>query len=103
MFLLVVVALVFLLAGSTILQSLLNPHDHPFRFILFWLICAWLAVTAILLAVFDLLMVKSEARKAERALRQKFAQSQTPDSLGPTRLREGSGAAEQSTRSTSTD
>jgi hypothetical protein len=80
MLLLVVIALVFLLAGSTILQSLLNPHDHPVRFILFWLICAWVAVTAMLLAVFDLLMVKSEARKAERILREKFAQSQTPDS-----------------------
>jgi hypothetical protein len=33
-----------------------------------------------LLALFDLLMVKSEARKAERILREKFAQSQTPDS-----------------------
>ncbi len=80
MFVLVVIALVLLFAGSTILQSFLNPHEHPVWFILFWLICAWVAVTAILLALFDLLMVKSEARKADRILREKFAQSQTPDS-----------------------
>jgi hypothetical protein len=99
MFVLVVVALVLLLAGSTILQSFLNPREHPVWFILFWLICAWVAVTAVLLAVFDLLMVKSEARKAERTLREKFAQSQTPDSPRSTRLRQGSGGAEQSTGS----
>ncbi len=80
MFALVVIALVLLFAGSTILQSVLNPHEHPVWFILFWLICVWVAVTAMLLAVFDLLMVKSEARKAERILREKFAQTQTPDS-----------------------
>jgi protein-S-isoprenylcysteine O-methyltransferase Ste14 len=80
MFALVVIALALLFVGSTILQSVLNPHEHPVWFILFWLICAWVAVTAVLLAVFDLLMVKSEARKAERILREKFAQSQTPNS-----------------------
>jgi len=101
MFVLVVIALVLLLAGSTILQPVLNPHEHPVWFILFWLICAWVAVTAMLLAIFDLLMVKSEARKAERILREKFAPLQTPDSPISTRLRQGSGAAEQSTRSTS--
>jgi protein-S-isoprenylcysteine O-methyltransferase Ste14 len=80
MFVLVVIALVLLLVGSTILQSFLHPHEHPVWFILFWLVCAWLAVTAMLLALFDLLMVKSEARKAERILREKFAKLQTPDS-----------------------
>jgi cytochrome bd-type quinol oxidase subunit 2 len=80
MVILLVIALALLFAGTTILQSFLNPHEHPLWFILFWLICAWLAVTAVLLAVFDLLMVKSEARKAERTLREGFAQSQTQDS-----------------------
>src|ERR1700730_6256240 len=103
MFVLVMIALALLFAGSTILQSFLNPHEHPVWFILFWLICAWLAVTAVLLAVFDLLMVKSEARKAERILREKFAQSQTPNSPRSTRLRQGFGGAEQSTGSISRD
>src|SRR5437660_10128232 len=103
MFALVVVALVLLFSGSTILQSFLNPREHPVWFILFWLICAWVAVTAMLLALFDLLTVKSEASKADRILREKFAQSQTPDSPRSTHLRQGSGAPEQSTGSTSKD
>ena len=78
MFVLVVIALVLLVAGSTILQSFLNPHEHPVWFILFWLVCAWLAVTAMLLAIFDLLMVRSEARKAERSLREKFGAADRP-------------------------
>ncbi len=80
MFVVVLVALVLLLCGSTFLESALNPHDHPVWFILFWLICAWLALTAMLLAVFDMLMVRAAARKAERILRSQLPQTETPDS-----------------------
>lgn len=67
-FVLLVVALILLVSGSTFLQTPLNPREHAAWFILFWLICAWLTLTAMLLAVFDLLMVRLEARKAQRAL-----------------------------------
>ncbi|MFN2540567.1 MAG: hypothetical protein ABR514_00155 [Chthoniobacterales bacterium] len=70
MFVLVIVALVLLFSGSTFLQRFLNPREHPFWFILFWLACAWVTVTAMLLAIFDLLMVRLEARRAERRLRE---------------------------------
>jgi len=80
MFVVLVIALVLLFSGSTFLASMLNSQEHPMRFILFWFICAWLTLTAMLLAVFDLLVAKSEARKAARMLREKFARSQTPDS-----------------------
>ena len=80
MFVAVLVALVFLFSGSTFLQSALNPREHPVWFILFWLVCAWLALTALLLAVFDMLMVRSAARKAERILRSQISQTETPDS-----------------------
>src|SRR5712691_7668038 len=69
MFVVVLIALVFLFSGSTFLESALNPRDQPVWFILFWLVCAWLALTAMLLAVFDMLMVRSATRKAERVLR----------------------------------
>src|SRR5437763_7548962 len=72
MLIVVVTALVMIVSGSTILQATLNPHEHPGWFILFWLVCAWLAVTAILLAVFDLLMLNSAARKAQREMRHGF-------------------------------
>jgi formate-dependent nitrite reductase membrane component NrfD len=72
MFGLVVIALVLLLAGSTILQPALSPHEHPVWFIFFWIVCGWFAFTAMLLAIFDLLIVKMQARKAQRALHQNF-------------------------------
>ena len=80
MFVVVLVALVFLFSGSTFLESALNPREHPVWFTLFWLICAWLALTALLLAVFDMLMVRTAARRAERILRSQVAQIETPDS-----------------------
>jgi hypothetical protein len=70
MFVLLIIALVILFAGATFLQSPLNPREHPFWFILFWLTCAWLTLTAMLLAIFDMLIVRLEARRAERALRE---------------------------------
>jgi len=82
MFTLLVIALVLLFAGSTFLRSLLNPHQHPFWFILFWFVCGWLTLTAMLLAAFDLLRVRLEARKAERILQEKFSHS---DSQGSAR------------------
>jgi protein-S-isoprenylcysteine O-methyltransferase Ste14 len=80
MFMVVLVALVLLFSGSTFLQSALNPREHPVWFILFWLICAWLALTAMLLATFDMLMVRAAARKAERILRSGLPETETPDS-----------------------
>ena len=77
MFILLIVALVLLFCGSTFLQSILNPRERPGWFIFFWAVCAWLALTAMLLAVFDLLMLRTEARKAQRTLNEKIAQSQS--------------------------
>jgi len=82
MFVLLIVALLLLFCGSTFLQSILSPRERPGWFIFFWAVCAWFAVTAMLLAVFDLLMLRVEARKAQRTLHEKFAQSQTADAPG---------------------
>jgi hypothetical protein len=62
-------ALILMILGTTMLQKVLDPHERPGWFLFFWLVCAWLTTTAILLAVFDLLMVRTEARKAQRELR----------------------------------
>ena len=77
MFVLLVVALVLLFLGSTFLQSFINPGEHPVWFILYWLVCAWLTLTAMLLALFDLFAVRAQARKAAREL---LSQTQSPDS-----------------------
>ena len=80
MFVLLVVALVLLFAGSTFLHSILNPRAHPVWFISYWLVCGWLTVTAILLALFDLLVVRAQARKAERLLHGKVPEAENTDS-----------------------
>jgi hypothetical protein len=78
MFVLLIVAMVLLFSGSTFLQNRLNPREHPICFILFWLVCAWVTVTAMLLAIFDLLMVRLEARRAERQLRENLNSQAKP-------------------------
>src|ERR1700726_2337690 len=70
MFILVLAALVLLFSGATFLQPALSPREHPVWFILFWVACGWLAVTAILLAIFDMLIVRLETRRARRGLQQ---------------------------------
>jgi len=69
MFILLLVAPVLLVSGTTFLQTTLNPRERPIWFILFWIVCGWLTVTALLVAMFDLLIVKLESRRAQRVLR----------------------------------
>jgi hypothetical protein len=79
MFVLLVVALVLLFAGSTFLQSALSPRQHPIWLILYWFVCAWLTLTAMLLAFFDILVVRAQARKAKRMSRGELSET-SPDS-----------------------
>ncbi len=82
MFILLLVALALLFSGSTFFESALNPRERPVWFILFWVACAWLTLTAMLLAIFDLLVVKLEARKTGRMLREKVSQAE--NAVSPT-------------------
>ncbi len=76
MFVIVIVALVLLFLGATFLGPVLNPKVHPGRFIFYWAVCAWVTMTAVLLAIFDLLLGRAQARKARRVLGETF---QEPD------------------------
>jgi cobalamin biosynthesis protein CobD/CbiB len=67
---LIVIAVVMVTAGLTGLRSWLEPKEHTGRFILFWLACAWITLTASLLALLDLLMVRAKARQTRKALRE---------------------------------
>src|SRR5215471_14306709 len=69
---LLALAVLILIAGLTVLQPMLNPHEHPWFVILFWIACVWLTLTAALLAIFDLLLLRLEARRSERSLREKL-------------------------------
>jgi cytochrome bd-type quinol oxidase subunit 2 len=68
MFVTLLVAMLMLFCGNTFLQ--INPHEHRAWFVIFWLACAWLTLTALLLAVFDLLMVRAQSRAARSKLRE---------------------------------
>lgn len=67
------VAIVMVVAGLTVLRPWLDPHEHPWRFILFWLACAWETVLVLLLALLDLLLVRAQARDAQKAFREQVA------------------------------
>jgi hypothetical protein len=92
MLFLLALALLLLISGFTVLQPALNPREHPWRVIFFWIVCTWLTFTALLLALFDLLVLRLQARRTERELREK---------LDAARLRQGPDVAEQPTRSAS--
>jgi len=72
MFIALVVAMLMLFFGTTFLQPLLSPREHPGWFLLFWLACAWLTLTALLLALFDLLMLRTQDRTTRKSLREKL-------------------------------
>ncbi|MFN2623933.1 MAG: hypothetical protein ABR611_13930 [Chthoniobacterales bacterium] len=71
-----------LLAGAVVLIALglfgaktwLEPHEHPVRFISFWFACGWITLTALLLALLDLLVLRTAARQARKALREEMAE-----------------------------
>lgn len=69
---LLLVVVVLLISGLTFFRPALNLHEHPWRVMFFWVACIWLTFTSMLLALFDLIIVRRDARRAERALRQKF-------------------------------
>jgi protein-S-isoprenylcysteine O-methyltransferase Ste14 len=69
------VAIVLLVAGLSVFRSWLDPHEHPWRFILYWLACAWETVLGLLLALLDLLLVRAQARAARKALQQQISPS----------------------------
>jgi hypothetical protein len=74
----IAVALFLLVTGLTVFRSWLDPHEHPWRFIFFWLACAWETVLAILLALFDVLLMRAQERAARKALREQM-QSDAPE------------------------
>lgn len=79
---LLAIAAVMVVVGSTILRELLEPREHVLRFLFFWLACAWFTVTALLLALLDLLLVRAQARAARRAIAEEF---RVPSSGDPNR------------------
>lgn len=86
MFGLLLLAMLLLFCGTTFLAPMLNPREHLVGALLFWAACVWLTLTALLLALFDLVAVRRVARGEERKLREQYSEnavgssgSNTPD------------------------
>jgi hypothetical protein len=77
-----VIAVVLLVAGLTVLRPWLDPHEHPWRFLLYWLACAWEIVLVLLLALFDLLLVRAQTRAAKKLLEEQFRKGSAAGSPG---------------------
>ena len=67
------VAVLMIVLGLTLLAPWIEPRGHRGWFIFFWFVCAWLTLTAFLLAIADLLMLRVEARRTRNALRDEAA------------------------------
>ena len=66
----IVAAGLMMVVGLTLLDGWLRANLT--RFAVYWLVCAWLTLLALLLAVFDLLTVRAQGRRAQRELRGQF-------------------------------
>jgi len=73
------VAVLMLVAGLTFLKPWLDPHEHPWRFILFWFACAWETILVLLLALLDMLLIRAQARAARKLFREEFSKGASPD------------------------
>ena len=79
MFWTVILAVGMLFCGATFLTPFLDPRLHPGWFICYWLACAWLTITVVLLAIYDLLMLRAQRRAKRRKLAQKLAEKNSPN------------------------
>lgn len=66
MFYCVLAALIMLFLGSTFLAKPLR--EHVWIFIGFWFVCAWLTMTALLLALYDMIVIRARARRERRRM-----------------------------------
>ena len=78
MFVLLLAALLLLFSGFTFLAPVLDPRRHLGWTLLFWFACLWLTLTAMFLALFDMLMIRVQGRKAQRMFKEEL--SGTPGS-----------------------
>jgi hypothetical protein len=67
-------ACVALFLGATLFSAFLEQHRWLFLF--YWLAVAWLTLTIVLVAVFDVLAVLAAGRRARRELEQRLLDEQ---------------------------
>lgn len=73
----VLAALVLLFAGATFLDPSLRAR--PLLFIAYWAVCAWITLLAVLLALFDMLIVRGNVRRERSRLEQEYLEKHPND------------------------
>lgn len=84
MFYSVLAALLMLFAGATLLSEWLRAH--PLTFLFYWAACAWITLLAVLMAIFDMLVVRARMRREQRRLAAEYlaeVRGQPPDDPKP--------------------
>jgi hypothetical protein len=66
MFYLALAAILMVFLGSAVVE--ISPRAHPFAFLAYWGVCAWLTLAVVLLALFDILAIRAAGRAARRKL-----------------------------------
>jgi fatty acid desaturase len=78
MSILLVAALLTVALGLLGRGSWLAPRENPVRFILFWVCCGWITLTALLLALLDILLVRAQAKRTRKELQDEARSRLTP-------------------------
>ena len=78
MFYTVLIPMLMVFAGVEFLGGWMDPHQHFYRFAVYWMICGWLTILAALLAVYDILINRLQARALQRALRARMLGKDLP-------------------------
>jgi hypothetical protein len=71
MFWVMLTALVMLFFGSWLLSDRWG-REHPWLYLGFWLVCAWLTLIGMLLALLDILALRAAQRAARRILEKRM-------------------------------
>jgi hypothetical protein len=79
MFVILVAALLMLFCGATFL--LVTLTEHPLAFVCYWVACAWLTLSATLLALFDLLTVRAQAWRERQRLKAEITNAPTNENV----------------------
>ena len=70
MFVVLIAALVLLFLGATLLTEYLSEHIGTF--LIYWGVCGWFTVTAIFMAIYDLLCLRADARRERENARKEI-------------------------------
>ncbi len=67
MFWIMLAALALLFAGTVLLTDRW-AREHPWMYLLYWLLCAWLTIAALLMALLDILILRAAHRIQRRKI-----------------------------------